>query len=240
MNRRTALKIGAGLGIVGGAGLYGGYSLLLPSPSRTIEPVDVLARNLYISLDDAQRAETSVSYDHPLRQYHNRGVWGGGRSILLGFNRRQRQILTDLLYAGLSVEGRGRVPEEYFARWTGVESLRVLICGDPTAGPYQVIFTGAHINLRAGGKSREGAAFGGPQVYGDQRGNERVGLPGNLYRAQFLIGQRLLHSLDAGRRKDAVIEEAPVQTQIELQGRSGSFRGIPVAELTLDGKAIAN
>jgi uncharacterized protein DUF3500/5'-nucleotidase-like protein len=240
MNRRTALKFGAGFGILGGAGLYSGYSLLPPSPSRTIQPVDVLARNLYSSLDDAQRAETCVSYDHPLRQYHNRGVWGGGRSILLGFNRRQRQILTDLLYAGLSVDGRARVPEEYFARWTGIESMRVLICGDPTAGLYQVIFTGAHINLRAGGKSREGTAFGGPQVYGDQRGNERVGLPGNLYRAQFLMGQRLLHSLDAARRKDAVIEEAPVQTKIELQGRSGSFRGIPVAELMPDSKAIAN
>jgi hypothetical protein len=126
VNRRTALKLGAGVGIVGGACLYGGYGLLFPSPSRNLEPVDVLARSLYASLDDAQRAETCISYDHPMRQYHNRGVWGGGRSVLLGFNRRQRQILTDLLYAGLSMEGRARIPEEYFARWTGVESMRVL------------------------------------------------------------------------------------------------------------------
>jgi hypothetical protein len=167
-------------------------------------------------------------------------VWGGGRSVLLGFNWRQRQILTDLLYGGLSVEGRARIPEEYFARWSGAESMRVLICGDPMSSPYQVIFTGAHVNLRVGGKSREGAAFGGPQVYGDQRGNGQAGLPGNLYRTQFLMGQRLLHSLDAGRRKDALIEEAPVQTQIELQGRGGSFRGIPVAELMPDSKAITH
>jgi hypothetical protein len=180
-----------------------------------------------------------VYYSHPLRQYHNRGVWGGGRSILFGFNREQRRILTDLLYAGLSEEGRERVPEEYFTRWTGVHSMRVLICGDPTAGPYQVILTGAHVNLRLGGKSREGAAFGGPQVYGDQRGNDRVGLPGNLYRDQFLLGQRLLQTLDAGRRKEAVLEEAPVQTQIELQGRHGAFPGILVAELSPEGKALA-
>jgi hypothetical protein len=94
------------------------------------------------------------------------------------------------------------------------------------------------VNLRVGGKSREGAAFGGPQVYGDQRGNEIVGLPGNLYRDQFLTGQRLLQSLDAGRRKYAVIEQAPVQTQIELQGRNGSFPGMPVAELTAEGKSM--
>jgi hypothetical protein len=117
--------------------------------------------------------------------------------------------------------------------------MRVLICGDPTAPPYQIILTGAHLNLRLGGKSREGAAFGGPQVYGDQRGNNLAGLPGNLYRDQFVLGQRLLRSLDSGRRKDATLENAPVQTQIELQGRHGSFPGIPVAELLPESKALA-
>jgi hypothetical protein len=238
MNRRAALKLGAGLGVMAGAGLYGGYRLLPPRPSRVLEPVETLARRLYSSLDEEQRASTCVSYDHPLRQYHNRGVWGGGRSVLLGFNRQQRQLLTDLLYAGLSEDGRRRVPEEYFTRWSGVHSLRVLISGDPTAGPYQIILTGTHVNLRVGGKSVEGAAFGGPQVYGDQRGNEIAGLPGNLYREQFVTAQQLLQSLDAGRRKYAVLEEAPVQTQIELQGRHGSFPGLPVAELTSEGKSM--
>ena len=240
MNRRTALKVGASVTFLAGTGLYGGYRLLPPGRSRTLEGVDVLARRLYISLDEDQRAETCVAYDHPMRQYHNRGVWGGGRSILFGFNREQRSILTDLLYAGLSEEGRERVPEEYFSRWTGVHLMRVLICGDPTASPYQMILTGTHLNLRLGGKSREGAAFGGPQVYGDQRGNERAGLPGNLYRDQFLLGQRLLHSLDAGRRKEALLEDAPVQTQIELQGRHGAFPGISVADLSPEGKALAH
>lgn len=221
-----------------GAGLVG-YRLLPPGRSRTLESVDVLARRLYTSLDSDQRAETCVAYDHPMRQYHNRGVWGGGRSIVFGFNRKQRQILTDLLYSGLSAEGRERVPKEYFTRWPGVHSMRVLICGDPTASPYQIILTGAHVNLRLGGKSREGAAFGGPQVYGDQNGNNRVGLPGNLYRDQFLAAQRLLHSLDDARKKQALVGEAPVQTQIELQGRHGSFAGLPVADLKPEGKAMA-
>jgi len=239
MDRRTALKLGAGFSVLAGTGAYGGYHLLPLSPSRALESVDSLARRFYTGLNDEQRAETCVKYDHPLRQYHNRGVWGGGRAVVFGFTREQRGLLTDLLYAGLSANGRKRVPEEYFARWTGVHELRVLICGDPTAPPYQVIFTGTHLNLRVGGTSREGAAFGGPQVYGDQHGNERVGLPGNVYRGQFLIGQRLLRTLDDGRRKHALIEKAPVQTQIELQGRHGSFPGIPVAELTQEGKGLA-
>jgi Protein of unknown function (DUF3500) len=238
MNRRTAIKAG-GLGVLAGTGLFGGYWFLPPGPSRVIEPVDVLARRLYSGLDAAQRADTCVSYDHPLRQYHNRGVWGGGREVFFGFSREQRGILTDLMYAGLSAEGRRRLPKEDVTQWVGVNGLRVLICGDPMSPPYQVILTGVHLNLRLGGKSAEGAAFGGPQVYGDQRGDEQVGLPGNVYRDQFLIGQRLLRSLDDGRRKHAVLEEAPVQTQVELQGRHGSFQGIPVAELTPESKAVA-
>jgi hypothetical protein len=237
MNRRTVLKLGAGLGLLGAAGLAR-YRFWPPSPSSKLDSVDALARRFYASLDAGQKPEVCVDYDHPLRQYHNRGVWGGGRSVLLGFTHEQRQVLTDLLYAGLSPEGRRRIPDEYFARWTGVESLRVLVCGEPASAPYQVIFTGTHLNLRLGGRSREGVAFGGPQVYGDQRGNDQVGLPGNLYRGQFLLGQRILRSLDAGRQKLAVMDGAPVQTQIELQGKSGAFPGIPVSELSDGTKAL--
>ena len=239
MNRRTAIKFGATL-LASGAGVYGGYNLLPPPRSRTLESVDALARRFYLSLDSEQRAETCVACDHPLRQYHNRGVSGGGRSIFGGFTREQRQTLTDLLYAGVSEAGREKIPQEAFTRWAGVHGMLVLICGDPTAPPYQMILSGVHLNLRLGGNSREGAAFGGPQVYGDQHGNGRVGLPGNVYRDQFVLAQRLLHRLDSGRRKDAVLQEAPVQTEIELQGRHGTFSGIPLKELGPDDKVLAH
>jgi len=247
MNRRTALKLGAGVGVAGGAGLLG-YEVVPPSPSAQLERVDALARDLFTTLDAEQKGDACVPYDHPLRQYHNRGVWGGGREVLFGFSRRQRRILTDLMYAGLSAEGRSRIPDEYFTRWSGVHGMRVLICGDPAApfdsaqgrSPYQIIMTGAHVNLRLGGRSREGAAFGGPQVYGDQRGNEQVGLPGNMYRDQFMLAQRLLHGLDPQQQKRAVLEDAPVQTGIELQGRHGTFPGLAVAELDSDRKAVVN
>jgi hypothetical protein len=235
MDRRSLLKLGA----LAGAGVFTGYEIIPPGRSRVLEPADTLARRLYTSLSDEQRADTCVNYNHPLRQYHNRGVMGGGRSVFLGFNRGQRGILTDLLYSGLSEEGQRRVPDEYFTRWSGVESMRVLICGDPTSPPYQIILTGVHLNLRVGGKSQEGAAFGGPQVYGDQRGNDVQGLPGNVYRDQFVAAQGLLNSLDSGRKKAALVQEAPVQTEIDVQGRGGRFAGIPVAELTSDQKTMA-
>ena len=237
INRRSALKLGTGIGLAGAAGLVG-YEVVPPSPSAQLEPVDVLARDFVASLDAEQRAETCVDYDHPLRQYHNRGVWGGGREVMFGFSRRQRRMLTDLTYAGLSTEGRTRVPDEYFMRMTGVHGMRVLVCGNPAAPPYQVILTAGHLNLRIGGRSREGTAFGGPQVYGDQRGNEQVGLPGNKYRDQYVLAQQLLHSLQGNQHRRALLGDEPVQTAIELQGRQGVFPGMPVRDLSPEHQAL--
>ena len=238
MNRRTAFKVGAGLGVAGAAGALG-YQVVPPAPSAQLQHVDALARQLYASLDAEQSADSCVPYDHPLRQYHNRGVWGGGREVLFGFSRHQRGILTDLMHAGLSAEGRNRVPDQDLTRWSGVNSLRVLICGDPAAPPYQIVMTGVHLNLRLGGASREGAAFGGPQVYGDQRGNERPGLPNNVYREQFVLARRLFQGMDAATQKRAMLERAPVQTGIELQGPRGVFPGVPIAHLDAGHQALA-
>ena len=240
MDRRKMLKVGATLGALMAAGTYGRYRLLPPRRSRSLASLDELARRLFSGLDPELRERVCVDYDHPLRQYHNRGVWGGGLSIFSGgFSWEQRGLLTDLLYAGLSEEGRERVPNEYFVNLPGVHTMKVLVCGDPFSPPYQLVLSGPHLNLRLGGKSREGVAFGGPQVYGDQRGNERAGLPGNLYRYQFEVAQRLFRSLDPDRQREALLDTAPIQTQIELQGPAGDFPGTPVAGFSPANRSIA-
>src|SRR4051812_50076799 len=94
-----------------------------------------------------------------------------------------------------------------------LSSMTFFVGGAPTPPPYQVILTGPHLNLRLGGKSREGAAFGGPQVYGDQRGNEVAGFPGKGYPGQFFRGERLFFSLPAGREKKGTGEGGPGANQ---------------------------
>jgi len=239
MNRRQMLKrTGVALGGVAAAGFAGRYFLLPPSRSAKLDTVQSLAVRFFDSLDPVTRARTVVDYDHPLRQYHNRGVAGGGLGVFGAFNREQRAILTDLLYAGLSEQGRERIPNEFFLRWPGIHFLNVLLCGDPRTPRYQVVFSGPHLNLRLGGKSREGVAFGGPMVYGDQRGDSKQGLPGNLYRYQFQTAHRLFRSLEPRQQQAAVLERTPIQTQIELQGSRGSFPGVPVRDLSKESKTI--
>ncbi len=233
MQRRQALKWlgGSTLAVAGGAAAR--HLWLPPSPSQALQSVEQLAVRLVDSMDAATRSLACVGYDHPLRQYHNRGVGGGGIAVRK-LDWEQRSLVTDLLYAGLSGGGRERLPNEFFLKWPGVQLLNVLICGEPRRPPYQVILTGPHLNLRLGGASREAVAFGGPQVYGDQRGNGQAGLPGNVYRQQLEIAQRLFAGLSLQQQKQARAASAPIQTQIELQGAAGSFQGISVATLAPD------
>ncbi|MEM7307461.1 MAG: DUF3500 domain-containing protein [Planctomycetota bacterium] len=231
MNRRKLLKVaGASAGALGLAGVGGRYLLLPPSPSRTLAGVDELAARLYASLDDETRAAACVPYDHPLRQYHNRGLWAGGLRVWRNLSWEQRALVVDLFHAGLSAAGRERVPAQYFVRWPGVHLLSVLFCGEPARPPYAVHLTGPHLNLRLGGASREGAAFGGPQVYGDQRGNGRPGLPGNVYRYQLELGTRLFEALSPGEHERATYPEEPPQTQIELRGTRAEPPGLALAD----------
>ena len=235
--RRQVLKWGASAGALASIG-FGGRRLLPPRPSGSQEPAPALAARLYDSLGEEERAVVGFGYDHPLRQYHNRGVdTGGGWTFLLGSDARQ--TLVDLVDASLSEKGRARVPEQWYSQIFGIHFTRLAIFGDPRSGPYQVLVTGPHLNLRLGGRSREGVAFGGPQVYGDQAGNGEVGLPGNVYRDQLARGQAFFGSLTQGERQAARRPRAPVQTDIALQGAQGRFDGVPVADLDARSRQLA-
>jgi hypothetical protein len=234
------LKGGIGLGALAGAGSLAKYAFLAPPRSDTLASVDELAARVFEGLSEDARAQAFVPYDHPLRQYYNRGLWAGGLVVHAGsLDWDGRRALTDLMHAGLSEMGRTRVPHQDTTYWGGVNMMQLLFCGDPRTNPYQVLLSGVHLNLRLGGRSLEGAAFGGPQVYGDQRGNGRVGLPGNTYRYQLEDAQRMFAAMTAAQHSAARAERAPAQTNIGVQGQRGRFDGVPVAELTARARALA-
>ena len=205
MNRRQFFELGAGAC----ASAIAGTAYLGVPGTEALASVRSLATELYDSFDDATRNQVCVAYDHPLRQYHNRGVGLGGVAIgLSNFSWSQLEVLNRLFYSGLSEEGRGILPGQQFLQFLGVRTLRLLMAGDPRAPHFQVVLSGPHMNLRLGGESREGVAFGGPIVYGDQHGDSRQGLPGNVYQYQFHQGQELFDGLSPEQKKRALLAKA--------------------------------
>ncbi|HLF23620.1 MAG TPA: hypothetical protein VI565_06825, partial [Burkholderiales bacterium] len=78
MDRRLLLKGGIGIGALAGMGAVGRYAIFAPPRSGTLESVDELAVQVFEALPEEARAQACVPYDHPLRQYYNRGLWAGG------------------------------------------------------------------------------------------------------------------------------------------------------------------
>lgn len=240
MNRRLLLKSAVGVGLAAGAGALGRYALLAPPPSGRRASMDELAAELVAALSPAAKAQACFPYEHPLRQCHNRGLWLGGLTVsAAALDWDTRRLLTDVMYAGLSDVGRDRVPFQDSTRFMGVNMMQLAICGEPAVGPYQLLLSGVHLNLRLGSVSPEGAAFGGPQVYGDQRGNERVGLPNNTYRYQLEAAQRLVAALTPAERARVRVARAPAQVNIGVQGAAGRFDGVPIGDLALAKRALA-
>jgi hypothetical protein len=220
------------MGALAAAGATARYAVLSPPRLATVTSIDSLAAEVHSGLSASAKAQSCFTYDHPLRQVHNRGLWLGGANInaaTLGWD--SRRALTTLLRQQLSPGGFERLLSQYPSQISGVNYLNLLMFGTPGEGPWQMLMSGIHLNLRVGSQATNGAAFGGPQVYGDQRGNERDGLPGNVFRYQMQAAHQLIAGLTPAQRVAIRVAQAPPQTCIAVQGRGGHFDGLPVAEL---------
>jgi hypothetical protein len=243
MNRRQLLKAGAGMGALAAGGAMARYALLSPPP-LVATPIDSLAAQVHSGLSATARKQACFAIDHPLRQVHNRGLWLGGVNVnAFSLSWDARRALTTLLRQQLSAEGFERLLSQYPSRISGVNYLNLLMFGTPGTGSWQMLLSGIHLNLRVGNQASAAIgspAFGRPQVYGDQRGNERDGLPGNVFRYQMQSAHQLIAGLTQAQRGAIRVAQAPPQTCIAVQGRDGHFEGLPVAEMPLQARQLAH
>jgi hypothetical protein len=144
-----------------------------------------------------------------------------------------RRALTTLLREQLPAVGFERLLSQLPTSIAGVNFLQLLLFGTPGRGPWQILLSGIHLNLRVGSAILQGTAFGGPQVYGDQGGNEQPGLPGNVFRYQMQTAHELITALTPAQRRAIRIAQAPAQTCIAVQGSGGRFDGLAIADLPI-------
>lgn len=233
VSRRTFLQASAGVAAVGVVAPMGGWHAFgAPKPDSAAETA---VGKLYQSLSDEQRKSVCLSFDDPLRHRISANWHVTKPKIGDGFfSKDQQAIITDVVRNITSEDGYGRFDQQMKDDSGGIGDYSVAIFGTPGSGKFQFELTGRHLTLRADGDSVDKAAFGGPIVYGHGQGNPK----NNLFHYQTKQVNEVFKALDAKQAEKALLDRAPAESQVKIQGDGGKFPGIAVADMSADQKKL--
>ncbi len=234
-NRRSFIKTVAGASALAllstrslSAGLFSGPSLNSASETAVSE--------FFKSLTDEQKKTLCFPFEHELR-HRISANWHVTKPTLgeIFYTSPQREMISRIIKGLCSEEGHERMQKQMDDDAGGLHEFSVAMFGEPGAGAFEFMLTGRHLTLRADGNSVDKAAFGGPIVYGHDQVEEDASK--NIYYFQTQQTDKVFKSLTEDQAAKALLSKAPPETAIQLQGESGKFSGIKVAELTSDQKS---
>lgn len=186
---------------------------------------------LYQALSDEQKKVVCMPFDHEKRRTINANWKITGPEIGDSFyTPEQRQIIADIFRGVTSEDGHARFLKSTADDAGGWDSYHVAIFGEPGTGKFEWEMTGRHLTIRADGDSVDGAAFGGPIVYGHGESDPAK----NYFHYQTKQANEVFQALDEKQREKALLEKAPSEAAVLLQGENGRFRGIAVGDLSSD------
>jgi len=234
VDRRDFLKTVSGAAMAAaGASLWtlpGAYAA--PSPTSSAETA---VGRFYASLSDEQKKQICLPLNDPLRQRINANWHITKQKIGSDFyTAEQRRVIDEIVRNVTSADGYARLQKQMEFDSGGIEDYSVAIFGEPGKSAFEWELTGRHLTLRADGNSVDKAAFGGPIIYGHGDEDPKA----NLFHYQTVQVNEVFKALDAKQAKQALVEKAPNEAAVNLQGESGKFSGISVSELSADQKGL--
>lgn len=230
MNRRDFVQAVGGAALA--AGLFPRFASAAP---KSDSPAETAVTHLYKSLTEKQRGEICFPFDHERRRTINANWHVTKPGIGTDFYTKDQQALIHEIVKGVTSEdGYERFLKQMEYDDGGIRNYTVGIFGEPGTGNFQCMMTGRHLTLRADGDSVTNAAFGGPIVYGHGESDPKQ----NLFHYQTKKANEVFHALDEEQRKRALVEKAPREADVLLQGEKGRFKGITVGELSSDQKVL--
>ncbi len=204
------------------------------APSRS-SSAETAAQKLYETLSTEQRSVICLPFDHPSRQKISANWAVTKPSIHEPFYTvEQRGLIAETLRGITSEDGHKRFLEQMEFDDGGWDRYHIALFGTPESGSFEWMLSGRHNTLRADGNCVPGAAFGGPIVYG--HGEENV--KDNIFYYQTQEANKVFKALDTEQRKLALLEKAPGETQVHLQGPKKQFAGVQVANFANDQKEL--
>lgn len=211
-----------------GAALVQTGAYAAPSRSSTAETT---AQKLFETLSPAQRSQICLPFDHPSRTKISAN-WAVTKPAIHEdfYTAEQRGLIVEIFKGVTSPEGHERFLSQMEFDDGGFGRYHVALFGTPQSEQFEWMLTGRHSTIRADGNSASGMAFGGPVVYG--HGDEEA--KSNIFHYQTQQANQVFKALDEGQVSKALVNVAPGETQVHLQGTGGTFAGISLQELSQD------
>jgi len=235
--RRRFLQTTGNVALAGVAG-----SLLIPQAGVFAAPTkastaETAVGRFYQSLSEQQRGTICFPFTDPQRQNISAN-WHVTKPTIGDdfYTADQRSLISEIVKGVTSEDGYERLLKQMEADDGGINFYSVAVFGEPGKGPFEWEITGRHLTLRADGDSVDKAAFGGPIVYG--HGEEDPAE--NLFHYQTKSTDEVFRSLSAEQSKLALIEQAPKESVVPIQGPNGAFPGIPVGKLSGDQRKLVS
>lgn len=212
--------------------LDSGKALAAPSAGSAAETA---VKRFYGTLSAQQRKVICFPFDHELRSRISAN-WAVTKPALGDdfYTKEQREIVREIFKGVTSEDGYERFQKQMQDDQGGFETYHVAVFGEPGTGKFEWEMTGRHLTIRADGDSVEHAAFGGPIIYGHGEESPKS----NLFHYQTKKANEVFAALDAKQVEKALLEKAPPESRVPIQGDSGTFPGIVVGELSADQKKL--
>ena len=234
MNRRQFVQT-AGLGALtlatGAAGT--------PSPSS-----ETIVSQLYDSLSADQRSKVTFSFDHPLRSKIDNNWHITPHRIGDFYTAGQQAMIRDIFRGLHNPDFYDKVEYHIKEDAGGLKNYSIALFGEPGTGRFEFVLTGRHCTARCDGDSVEGAAFGGPILYGHAANsfNEQPHHPDNVYWYQAKRANEVYQALDGKQRQMALLGDPRPEraTATIALNKRGEVSGIPLSELSRDQKGLVD
>jgi hypothetical protein len=234
VSRRDFVKIAAGAALAAAAPplLSSGRLFGAPTPTSAAE---TSVKRFYDSLSETQRQKICFAFDHPLRQRISAN-WHITEPLIDSdfYTLEQRENIREIFRKVTSEDGYERFLEQLEYDDGGFGAYSVAVFGEPGTGKFQWEMTGRHLTIRADGDSVDKAAFGGPIIYGHGEEDPEH----NLFHYQTKAANEVFKALDGKQRAVCLLEEAPNEAQVPIQGEKGKFPGLAVGSLSPDQKSL--
>lgn len=235
LDRREFLRAVGGTAAAAAAGvMLGNASSVAAAPTPT-SAAETIVGEFYKTLTESQRGVIAFPFEHELRSRVNAN-WHVTKPTIDSdfFTVEQKQLVREIAKNVCSPDGYERLLKQTEFDDGGIGAYSVAVFGTPGQGKFQWELTGRHLTLRADGDSVDKAAFGGPIVYGHGEEDPKD----NLYHYQTKQVNELYRALNPKQSAQALVEKAPKEDAVALQGAGKKYPGLPVSELTSDQKTL--